>query len=76
MTTWLEHLFGVDAMKLLSVRDLRRKTATRRAKAVAAVTEMQRRSAESGADAITVDEIDAEIESARRARAPRGDVSR
>ncbi len=50
--------------------------AIRRAKAIAAVTEMQRRSAESGADAITADEIDAEIEAARRARAPRDDASR
>jgi len=41
--------------------------AIRRARAVAAVTEMQLRSVEQGTDTITAEEIDAEIAAVRRA---------
>jgi antitoxin (DNA-binding transcriptional repressor) of toxin-antitoxin stability system len=43
-------------------------TAIRRARALAAVSEIQRRSVERGTDAITPEEIDAEILAVRRAR--------
>ena len=43
-------------------------TAIRRARAVAAVSEMQRHSVESGRDGISKAEIEAEIEAARQAR--------
>ena len=42
-------------------------TAIRRSRAVAAVSEIQRRSVERGTDAITPQEIDAEIAAVRRA---------
>jgi antitoxin (DNA-binding transcriptional repressor) of toxin-antitoxin stability system len=42
--------------------------AIRRSKAIAAVSELQRRSIERGTDAITQAEIDAEIAAVRRAR--------
>lgn len=42
--------------------------AIRRARAVTAVSELQRRSLEIGTDAITPEEIDAEIAAVRRAR--------
>ncbi len=42
--------------------------AVRRARAEAAVTQMQLRSVEQGTDAITAEEIDAEIAAVRRAR--------
>lgn len=42
--------------------------AIRQARAVAAVSEMQRQSAEQGLDTMTMDEIDAEIAAVRRAR--------
>jgi len=42
--------------------------AIRKSRAVAAVSEMQRRSVERGTDAITPAEIDAEIAAVRRAR--------
>lgn len=51
-------------------------TAIRRSRAVAAVSEMQRQSAQRGKDAITPPEIDAEIASVRRARRQQGDLSR
>jgi antitoxin (DNA-binding transcriptional repressor) of toxin-antitoxin stability system len=51
-------------------------TAIRRSRAVAAVSEMQRQSAQRGKDAITPAEIDAEIASVRRARRQQGDLSR
>lgn len=43
-------------------------TAIRRARAIGAVSELQRRSLEMGTDAITPEEIDAEIAAVRRAR--------
>jgi prevent-host-death family protein len=42
--------------------------AVRRARAVEAVASLQRRSAESGTDEISMDEIDEEIETVRRKR--------
>jgi antitoxin (DNA-binding transcriptional repressor) of toxin-antitoxin stability system len=50
--------------------------AFRRSRAVAAVSEIQRRSVQQGTDAITPAEIDAEIAAARRVRRQRSDVSR
>lgn len=50
-------------------------TAIRRARAVAAVSEIQRRSVVQGMDAMTRDEIEAEIAAARRARRQRGNPS-
>ena len=50
--------------------------AIRHAKAVAAVTEIQRRSAGSGRDAVTADEIETEIAAARSARGRRDDLPR
>ncbi len=49
--------------------------AIRRARATAAVSEMQRQSVEQGMDAMTGDEIEAEIKAARRARSQRGNSS-
>jgi len=49
--------------------------ALRRAKAVVAVSEMQRRSTELGTDAIGPEEIDAEIKAVRRARRRRADLA-
>jgi antitoxin (DNA-binding transcriptional repressor) of toxin-antitoxin stability system len=50
--------------------------AFRRSRAVAAVSEIQRRSVQQGADSITPAEIDAEITAVRRARRQRSDVPR
>jgi antitoxin (DNA-binding transcriptional repressor) of toxin-antitoxin stability system len=47
-------------------------TAIRRARALASVSEIQRRSVERGTDAITPAEIDAEILAVRRARRQQG----
>ena len=49
--------------------------AIRQARAVAAVSEMQRQSVEQGLDAMTPDEIDAEIAAVRRARRRQDDPS-
>lgn len=49
--------------------------AFRRARAVAAVTQMQLRSVELGTDTITAQEIDAEIAAVRRARRKQGTVA-
>lgn len=46
--------------------------AIRRSRAVAAVSEMQRQSVQRGKDAISPEEIDAEIASVRRARRQQG----
>jgi hypothetical protein len=68
-------------MKFLSIRDLKSKSAEvwkglkaaiRRSRAVAAVSEIQRRSVQWGTDAITPAEIDAEITAVRRARQSQG----
>jgi antitoxin (DNA-binding transcriptional repressor) of toxin-antitoxin stability system len=48
--------------------------AIRRSRAVAAVSEIQRRSIQSGTDAINPAEIDAEITAVRRARRQQGDA--
>jgi len=50
--------------------------AIRRSRAVAAVSEIQRQSIQSGRDAITPEEIEAEISSVRQARRRQGDVPR
>lgn len=49
--------------------------AIRQARAVAAVSELQRRSVELGLDAMTVDEIDDEIAAVRRTRRRQDDPS-
>ena len=49
--------------------------AIRRARAVAAVSEIQRRSVEQGVDATTEDEIEAEIAAVRQGRRRRGSLS-
>ena len=49
--------------------------AIRRARAVAAVSEIQRRSAERGADGMSLDEINAEIAAVRRRRRQRQALS-
>jgi len=46
--------------------------AIRRSRAVAAVSEIQRRSVQRGKDGLTAAEIDAEIASVRKARRPQG----
>ncbi|HYU35895.1 MAG TPA: type II toxin-antitoxin system Phd/YefM family antitoxin [Thermoanaerobaculia bacterium] len=50
-------------------------TTIRRSRAVAAVSEIQRRSVERGTDAITDAEIDAEVRAVRQARRQRADSS-
>ena len=50
--------------------------AIRRSRAVAAVSEIQRRSAQRGTDSITPAEIDAEIAAVRRARRQQGSSPR
>ncbi len=50
-------------------------TAIRRARALAAVSEIQRRSLERGTDGISAEEIDAEIAAVRRERRRSGDLS-
>ena len=49
--------------------------AIRRARAVVAVSELQRRSTELGTDAISPEEIDAEIKAVRQARRQRPDLA-